>query len=232
MVEIGDAVEVAQVQDIDKIMDVLPIVMQRPVPTEQTVLKGLSGVCEEKHTSGILVTSGVDRTFRTERQRENGHRDHVTEEQTKRRARMAKQVWVKCGTKTKPLELNDETLEEIERKVRRLVNVNSSEKVCVLCQRKVVQWSKWMEMEEGCIFEVMPPMKRCGNQKKKKKKKNKKREQEERTRREKKKREEEERRRGEKKRREEEERRGGEKKRREEEERRRGEKKKKKEEES
>ena len=76
----------------------------------------------------------MDRTFRTERHREHGQRDHVTEEQTKRRARMAKQVWVKCGTKTKPLELNDETPEEIERKVRRLVNVNSSEKVFVLCQ--------------------------------------------------------------------------------------------------
>ena len=29
-------------------------------------MKGLSGVCEEKHMSGILVTSGVDRTFRTQ----------------------------------------------------------------------------------------------------------------------------------------------------------------------
>ena len=48
---------------------------------------------------------------------------------------MAKQVWVKCGTKTKPLELNDETPEEIERKVRRLVNVNSSEK-CMSCARE------------------------------------------------------------------------------------------------
>ena len=108
VVEIGDAVEAAQVQDIDKIMDVLSIVMQRPVPTEQTVLKGLSGVCEEKHMSGILGTREMDRTFRTERHREHGQRDHVTEEQTKRRAKMARQVWVKCGTKTKPLELNDE----------------------------------------------------------------------------------------------------------------------------
>ena len=96
-------------------------------------MKGLSGMCEEKHMSGILGTSGVDRTFRTERHREHGQRDHVTEEQTKRRARMARQVWVKCGTKTKPLELNDETPEEIERKVRWLVNVNSSEKgVCLV----------------------------------------------------------------------------------------------------
>ena len=47
VVEIGDAVEVVQ-----------SILMQRPVPTEQTVLKGLSGVCEEKHMSGILGTSG------------------------------------------------------------------------------------------------------------------------------------------------------------------------------
>ena len=132
-------------------------------------MKGLIGVCEEKHTSGILVTSGVDRTFRTQGHREHGQRDHVTEEQSKRRARMARQVWVKCGTKTKPLELNDETPEEIERKVRRLVNVNSSEKMYVLCQVKVVQWSKWMEMEEGCIFEVMPPMKGGGKQKKKEK---------------------------------------------------------------
>ena len=130
--------------------------------------QGLSGVCEEKYMSGILGTSGVDRTFRTQGQREHGQRDHVTEEQSKRRARMARQVWVKCGTKTKPLELDDETLEGIERKVRRLVNVNSSEEVYVLCQGKVVQWSKWMEMEEGCIFEVMPPMKGCGKQKKKK----------------------------------------------------------------
>ena len=53
----------------------------------------------------------------------------MNEEQTKRLARMARQVWVKCGTKTKPLEFNDETPEEIERKVR-----NSSEKVFVLCQ--------------------------------------------------------------------------------------------------
>ena len=171
VVEIGDAVEVVQVQDIDKIMDVFPILMQRPVPTEQTVLKGLSGVCEEKHMSGILGTSGTDRTFRIERHGEHGQRDHVTEEQTKRRARMARQVWVKCGMKTKPLELNDETPEEIERKVRKLVNVNSSEKVYVLCQGKVVQWSKWMEMEEGCIFEVMLPMKGGGKQKQKKKKK-------------------------------------------------------------
>ena len=113
----------------------------------------------------------MDRTFRTERHREHGQRDHVTEEQTKRRARMARQVWVKCGAKTKPLELNDETPEEIERKVRRLVNVDSSEKVYVLCQGKVVQWSKWMEMEDGCIFEVMLPMKGSGKQKQKKKKK-------------------------------------------------------------
>ena len=49
------------------------------------------------------------------------------------------------------------------------MNVNSSEKVYVLCQGKVVQWLKWMEMEEGCIFEVMPPMKGSGKQKKKKK---------------------------------------------------------------
>ena len=92
----------------------------------------------------------------------------MTEEQTKRRARMAKEVSVKCGIKTKPLKLNDETPEEIERKARRLVNVNSSEKVHVLCQGKVVQWSKWTEMEEGCIFEVMPPMKGGRKQKKKK----------------------------------------------------------------
>ena len=59
--------------------------------------------------SGTLGTSGTDRTFRIERHREHGQRDHVTEEQTKRRARMARQVWVKCGTKTKPLELDDET---------------------------------------------------------------------------------------------------------------------------
>ena len=149
-----------------------PILMQRPVHTEQTVLKGLSGVCEEKHMSGILGTSGVDRTFRTERHREHGQRDYVTEEQTKRRSKMERQVWVKCWTKTKPLELNDETPEEIERKVRRLVNVNSSEKMYVLCQGKVVQWSKWMEMEEGCIFEVMFPMKGCGKKKQKSKKKN------------------------------------------------------------
>ena len=113
--------------------------------------------------SGILGTSEMDRTFRTERHREHGQRDHVTEEQTKRRAKMARQVWVKCGAKTKPLELNDETPEEIERKVRRLVNVNSSEKFFVLCQGEVVQWSKWMEMEEG-IFEEMPPMKGSGKQ--------------------------------------------------------------------
>ena len=163
VVEIGDAVEDVQ--------DVFSIVMQRSVPTEQTVLKGLSGVCEEKHMSGILGTSELDRTFRTERHREHGQRDHVTEEQTKRRARMASQVWVKCGAKTKPLELNDETPEEIERKVRRLVNVNISEKVSVLCQEKVVQWSKWMEMEEGCISEMMPLMKGGGKQKMKKKKK-------------------------------------------------------------
>ena len=100
-------------------------------------MKGLSGVCEEKHMSGILGRSGVDRTFRTQGRGEHGQRDHVTEEQTKRRARMASQVWVKCGAKTKPLELNDETPEEIERKVRRLVNVNSSEKVYVLCQEKL-----------------------------------------------------------------------------------------------
>ena len=67
-------------------------------------MKGLSGVREEKHMSGILGTSRVDRTFWTERQREHGQRDHVAEEQTKRRARMARQVWVKCGTKRKPLE--------------------------------------------------------------------------------------------------------------------------------
>ena len=98
VVEIGDAVEVAQVQDIDKIINVvLPVVMQKPVPIEQTVLKGLSGVCEEKHMSGILGTSEMDRTFRTERHREHGQRDHLTEEQIKRRARMARQVWVKCG---------------------------------------------------------------------------------------------------------------------------------------
>ena len=132
-------------------------------------MKGLSGVCEEKHMSGTLETSGVDRTFRTERHRKHGQRDHVTEEQTKRRARMARQVWVKCGTKTNPLELNDETPEEIERKVRRLVNVNCSEKVCVLCQGKVVQWSKWMEMEEGCIFEVMRLMKGGGNRRRRRK---------------------------------------------------------------
>ena len=130
--------------------------------------KGLSSVCEEKHMSGILGTSGVDRTFRIQGHREHGQRNHVTEEQSKKRARMARQVWVKCGTKTKPLELTDETPEEIERKVRRLVNVNSSEKVYVLCQEKVVQFSKWMEMEEGCIFEVMPPVKGGGKQKKKK----------------------------------------------------------------
>ena len=66
--------------------------MQRPVPTEQTVLKGLSGVCEEKHVSGILGTSGVDRTFRTERHREHGQRDHVTKEQ-------GEQEWQsKCGS--------------------------------------------------------------------------------------------------------------------------------------
>ena len=95
VVEIGDAVEVAQVQDIAKIMDVLPIVMQRPVPTEQTVLKGLSGVCEEKHMSGILGTSGVDRTFRTERHREHGQRDHVTDEGKPR----GEQEWRgKCGS--------------------------------------------------------------------------------------------------------------------------------------
>ena len=129
VVEIGDAVEDAQ--------DVSPILMQRPVPTEQTVLKGLSGVCEEKHMSGFLGTREVDRTFRTERDREHGQKDHVTEEQTKRRAKLARQVWVKCGTKTKPLELNDETPEEIERKVKRLVNVNSSEKVFVLCEEEV-----------------------------------------------------------------------------------------------
>ena len=98
VVEIGDAVEVVHVQDIDKIMDVFLILMQRPVPPEQTVLEGLSGVCEEKHMSGILGTSGMDRTVRTERHREHGQRDHVTEEQTKRRARMARQVWVKCGS--------------------------------------------------------------------------------------------------------------------------------------
>ena len=84
---------------------------------------------------------------------------------------MARQVWVKCGTKTGPLELEDETPEEIERNVRRRVKVNSSEKVYVLCQGKVVQWSKWMEMEEGCIFEVMLPMKAGGKQKQKKEKK-------------------------------------------------------------
>ena len=61
VVEIGDAVEDVQ--------DVLPILMQRPVPTEQTFLKGLSGVCEEKHMSGFLGTREVDRTFRTERDR-------------------------------------------------------------------------------------------------------------------------------------------------------------------
>ena len=97
-----------------------------------------SGVCEEKHMSGILGTSGVDRTFRTQGHGEHGQREHVTEEQSKRRGRMARQVWVKCGTKTKPLELDDETPEEIERKVWRLVNVNSSEKVYVLCQEKGV----------------------------------------------------------------------------------------------
>ena len=59
-------------------------------------------------------------------------KDLVTEEQAKRRAKLARQVWVKCGTKTKLLELNDETLEEIERKVKRLVNVKRSEKVFVL----------------------------------------------------------------------------------------------------
>ena len=47
------------------------------------------------------------------------------------------------------------------------MNVNSSEKVYVLCQGEVVKWSKWMEMEEGCIFEVMPPMRGTGNKKKK-----------------------------------------------------------------
>ena len=39
-------------------------------------MKGLSGVCEEKHMSGILGTSGVDRTFRTQGHREHGQRDH------------------------------------------------------------------------------------------------------------------------------------------------------------
>ena len=138
VVEIGDAV--------DDVQDVFSVVMQ-------------SGVCEEEHMNGILRTNEMDRTFRTERHKEHGQRDHVTEEQSKRRARMAKQVWVKCGARTKPLELNDETPEEIERKVRRLVNVNSSQKVYVLCQGKVVQWSKSMEMEDGCIFKVMLPMK-------------------------------------------------------------------------
>ena len=137
---------------------------QESLDVVSQTMKGLSGVCEEKNMSGILGTSGVDRTFRTQWHREHGQTDHVTEEQSKRRARMARQVWVKSGTKTKPFELDDETPEEIERKVRRLVNVNSSEKVYVLCQGKVVQWSKWMEMEEGCIFEVMPPMKGDGKQ--------------------------------------------------------------------
>ena len=99
VVEIGDAVEVAQVHDIDKIMDVLLVVMQRLFHTEQTVLKGLSGVCEEKHMSGILGTMEWGRTFRTERHREHGQRDYVTEEQTKRRARMARQVWDQGGMK-------------------------------------------------------------------------------------------------------------------------------------
>ena len=59
-------------------------------------MKGLSGVCEEKHMRGILVTSEVDRTFRTQGHREHGQRDHVTEEQSKRQARIATsvgQVW-------------------------------------------------------------------------------------------------------------------------------------------
>ena len=141
---------------------------QKSLDVVSQTMKGLSGVCEEKHMSGILGTSGVGRTFRTQGHREHGQRDHVTEEQSKRRARIARQVWVKCGTKTKPLELNDETPEEIERKVRRLVNVNSSEKVYVLCQGKVVQRSKWMEMDEGCIFEVASH-EGSGKQKKKKK---------------------------------------------------------------
>ena len=162
VVEIGDAVEAAQVQDIDKIMDVLPSYCDAETSSHRTD-------CIERSEWSVLGTSGVDRTVRTERHGEHGQRDHVTEEQTNRRARMARQVWVKCATKTKPLELNDETPEEIERNVRRLVNVNSSEKVYVSCQGKVVQWSKWMEMEEGCVFEVMPPMKGSGKQKKKKK---------------------------------------------------------------
>ena len=72
--------------------------------------------------SGLRDIESKDRDHVTEEQ------DHVTEEQSKRRARMARQVWVKCGTKTKPLEFNDETPEKMERKVRRLVNANSFRK--------------------------------------------------------------------------------------------------------
>ena len=34
---------------MEDVQDVFPILMQRPFPTEQTVLKGLSGVREEIH---------------------------------------------------------------------------------------------------------------------------------------------------------------------------------------
>ena len=56
-------------------------------------MKGLSGVCDKKHMSGILEMSGVDTTFRTQGHGQHGQRDHVTEEQSKRRARIARQVW-------------------------------------------------------------------------------------------------------------------------------------------
>ena len=46
---------------------------------------------------------------------------------------------------------------------------NSSEKVYVLCRGKVDQWSKWMEMEEGCIFEVMPSHEGAGSRNRRRK---------------------------------------------------------------
>ena len=44
---------------------------QESLDVVSQTMKGLSGVCEEKHMSGILGTSGVDRTLRTQ-----GHREH------------------------------------------------------------------------------------------------------------------------------------------------------------
>ena len=43
--------------------------------------------------------------------------------------------------------------------------MSKAQKRCMSCVRGgVVQWSKWMEMEEGCIFEVMLLMKGSGKQ--------------------------------------------------------------------